>query len=60
MRAIKAGPSPTALTPEARAFIEEDFQYKVKACFTEIVLADELLRNLTSNLKISKLAVIPL
>jgi hypothetical protein len=28
MMAIQAGPSPTALTPEAKALVKEDLQYK--------------------------------
>jgi hypothetical protein len=58
MTAIQAGPSLTALTPEAKALLEEDLQYKVKAGFTEIVPAEELLRNMPKNLKISWFAVI--
>jgi hypothetical protein len=59
MTAIQAGPSPTALTPEAKALIKEDLQYKVKAGSTEIVPVKELLHDVPKNLKTSWLAVIP-
>jgi hypothetical protein len=59
LTAIQAMPSPTALMPEVKALIKEDLQYKVKAGFTEIVPAKELLRNMPKNLKITWLAVIP-
>jgi hypothetical protein len=41
--AIQAGPSLTALMPDAKALMEEDLQYKVKAGFTEIVPVETLL-----------------
>jgi hypothetical protein len=59
MMAIQARPSPTALTPEVKALVEEALQYKVKAGITEIVWVDELLHNLLRNLKISRVAAIP-
>jgi hypothetical protein len=59
MMAIQAGPSPTALMPEAKALVEEDLQYKVKAGFTEIIPAERLLQEMPNNLKISWLVVIP-
>jgi hypothetical protein len=59
MTAIQARPSLTALTPEAKALIKEDLQYKVKAGFTEIFPVAELLHDMPKNLKISWLAVIP-
>jgi hypothetical protein len=59
MMAIQAGPSPTALMPEAKALMEEDLQYKVKVGFTEIIPAETLLQQMPNNLKISWLAMIP-
>jgi hypothetical protein len=57
--AIAQGPHRSALTDEAIELFAEDLAYQVKAGFSEIVLATDLMANPPANLKVSPSAAVP-
>ena len=57
--ALSRGPHPSALTPDAIELFEHDIAYQVRAGFSQVLLAKDLLQNPPRNLKISPVAVVP-
>ena len=57
--AVACGPHTSALTPGARALIDEEMQYQILAGFSEMVNWSDIRSRLPENLKVSPLAVIP-
>ena len=57
--AVARGPHTSALTPGARALIDEEVQYQILAGFSEMVNWSDIRSRLPENLKVSLLAVIP-
>ena len=57
--AVEQGPHSSALTPDAKALIEDEVAYQVQAVFTEIMEWEAVQRLAPQNLKVSPLAVIP-
>jgi hypothetical protein len=57
--AIRQGPHRSALTKEAIELFAEDIEYQVKAGFSEVVLASDLMKDPPANLKVSPSAAVP-
>ena len=57
--ALQRGAHPSATTPEAIQLFKEDIAYQVKPGFSEIVNWDEIQNSLSTQFKISPVAIIP-